>query len=174
VISDEQEGAEGYIVDIAGHNVSLYYCLPEQSFSDGSGREVRLFHLRIASCTDVVSQITLDAAYLDFDITPRSMTQHSARTPSINSTASLSEVVTLHGSQIPSAPGDPEEEPLYVGRDPCQDMEVIINVGECKLHVAVVRSTRKHGNKTLVDIRTTTKLKNIDLTLEISDMAHLQ
>jgi hypothetical protein len=129
----------------------------------------------MAGYTDLVPQITVKDAHIDFDITTRSMARQSARTLSISSPVSLSEATTSHSSQIPSAPGDQDEKgPLYVGRDPYQDMEVIINVGECKSHVAVVRSTRKQGNTTLVDVRTTTKLENVDLTLEISDMTHLQ
>jgi ribosomal protein L24 len=42
VISGEEEGAEGYIVDMQDDNVTLYCSLPEQSFSDGGGREVHL------------------------------------------------------------------------------------------------------------------------------------
>jgi transcription elongation factor len=122
----------------------------------------------MAGYTDVVPQITLKDAHIDFDNTTRSMARQSARTPSINSP-------TFHSTQIPSAPGDPlQKGPVYVGRDPCHDMEVVIKVGECKSHVAVVRSTRKQGDTTLVDVRTTTKLENVDLTLEISDMMHLQ
>ena len=63
---------------------------------------------------------------------------------------------------------------MYTGRDPYEHMEVIINVGPCKGHNAVVLSSRKRDDKLLVDVRTTTKVENVLLTLDESDVSHLQ
>ena len=63
---------------------------------------------------------------------------------------------------------------MYTGLDPYQHMEVMINVGACKGHTAVVISSRKMDDKLLVDVRTTTKVDIIFLTLEECDVSHLQ
>ena len=63
---------------------------------------------------------------------------------------------------------------LYTGRDPYLHMEVVINTGECKSHFGVVRGTRKQDDKTLVEVRTTTKVENVDLLLDMKDVTHLQ
>jgi hypothetical protein len=63
---------------------------------------------------------------------------------------------------------------MYTGRDPYEHMEVMINVGACKGHTAVILSTRKKDNRLLVDVRTTTKVENTVLTLDESDVSHLQ
>jgi hypothetical protein len=63
---------------------------------------------------------------------------------------------------------------VYAGQDPLKDMEVIIQAGECKSHHAVILGTRKKDNNDLVDVRTTTKVENVILTLEMNDVSHLQ
>jgi hypothetical protein len=63
---------------------------------------------------------------------------------------------------------------MYTGRDPLKNMEVIIQVGDCKSHHAVVLGTRRKEDKDLVDVRTTTKVENAFLTLDMGDVCHLQ
>jgi len=63
---------------------------------------------------------------------------------------------------------------VYTGRDPLKNMEVIIQVGDCKLHHAVVLGTRRKEDKDIVDVRTTTKVENVVLSLDLGDVCHLQ
>jgi hypothetical protein len=63
---------------------------------------------------------------------------------------------------------------MFTGLDPYQHMEVMINVGACKGHTAVVIGSRKMDGKLLVDVRTMTKLEPVFLTFEECDVSHLQ
>jgi hypothetical protein len=53
-------------------------------------------------------------------------------------------------------------------------MELVIQTGECKSYHAVVLSTRRKDDRDLVDVRTTTKVENVVLTLDVGDVSHLQ
>jgi hypothetical protein len=53
-------------------------------------------------------------------------------------------------------------------------MEVIIQVGDCKSHHAVILGTRRKEGKDIVDVRTTTKVENVVLSLDMGDVCHLQ
>jgi hypothetical protein len=63
---------------------------------------------------------------------------------------------------------------MYTGRDPYYQMDVMINVGDCKGHAAVVIGTRQTASNVLVDVRTTTKVENALLTFDQRDVTHLQ
>jgi hypothetical protein len=71
-------------------------------------------------------------------------------------------------------PTDFDPRVMYTGQDPLKDMEVVIQAGDCKSHHAVVLGTRRKEDKDVVDVRTTTKVENVALTLDMGDICHLQ
>jgi len=71
-------------------------------------------------------------------------------------------------------PRDFDARLVYTGRDPLKDMEVVIQAGDCKSHHAVVLASRRQEDKDVVDVRTTTKVENIFLTLSMGNVCHLQ
>lgn len=71
-------------------------------------------------------------------------------------------------------PTDLDPRFMYTGPDPLKDMEVVIQAGDCKSHHAVVLGTRRKEDNDVVDVRTTTKVENVTLTLDMGDICHLQ
>jgi hypothetical protein len=63
---------------------------------------------------------------------------------------------------------------MYTGQDPYRTMEVKIHTGEYKLHQGDVLATRIKDGVTFIDVRTTTKLINVVVPLEVKDVSELQ
>ena len=63
---------------------------------------------------------------------------------------------------------------MHIDQDTYRFMEVKIHTGEYKAHCGVVLATRRRDGTTFVDVRTTTKLSNVMIALEVKDVTELQ
>jgi hypothetical protein len=122
-------------------------------------------------------QIILDVVHLDFKDKPYSRVD--AMGPNRYATADA--YWRLSDCYLPrqedsdkSRSTDVDKKWLTDGIDLYRQMEVIINVGPCKSHFAVVLCSRKQGDEVVLDLRTTTKVENVYLTLPATHVTHLQ